>query len=153
SIPDDDTIQGGDDWDILLGDSGNIPARTVIDPNPPYNNLSGIVYAGGPGRDNIKGGAGLDFINGQLGDDVLAGDAGKHTVIAGLGNDVIYVSLDDDTIDGGWGFDTVISTRDVPVVQLTGVGGNGTLVHLTQLLVPLSTFTLTSVEMAQIFGG
>jgi Ca2+-binding RTX toxin-like protein len=154
SITDDDTVQGGDDWDILLGDSGNIPGVTVIDPNPPYNNLSNIVYSGGPGKDTVNGGNGPDFVHGQLGDDILAGDSGQDIVFADMGKDVIYVSLDDDQIDGGYGFDTVISTRDVAIIDLISTGANtADLIHRTSAGAPLSTFSLKDVEMAQLFGG
>ncbi|MCL5098586.1 MAG: M10 family metallopeptidase C-terminal domain-containing protein [Candidatus Omnitrophica bacterium] len=151
---DDDSIQGGDDWDILIGDSGNIPAPTVIDPNPPYNNLGAIVYSGGPGKDIVNGGNGPDFINGQLGNDTLAGNAGQDIVKADLGNDIVYAELDDDVIDGGYGFDTVISNRDVPIVELTTTSPTtATLVHKTSAGAPLSTFSLSSIEMAQLLGG
>ncbi len=154
SITDNDLIKGGDDWDILLGDSGNIPAVTVIDPNPPYNNLSNIVYSGGPGNDTIYGGNGPDFINGQLGNDYLSGDSGQDIVIGDMGNDVIHVTLDDDLVDGGFGFDTVISDRDVPIVELTATGPTtADLIHRTSFGSPLSTFSLKSIEMAQLFGG
>ena len=151
---DDDTILGGDDWDVILGDSGNIPAATVIDPTPAYNNLSAIAYYGGPGRDHISGGNGPDFINGQLGDDVLAGDSGQDVVIADMGDDVISVSMDDDSISGGFGYDTVISTRDVGILDLISTGATtATLTHRTASGDPLSTFTLDGVEMAQLYGG
>ncbi len=154
TITDDDTIDSGDDWDIVLGDSGSIPGVTVIDPTPSYNNLSGIVYAGGPGQDSIHGGNGPDFINGQLGNDTLWGDAGQDSVLADMGNDVIYVTLDDDQVDGGFGFDTVISSRDVPIIELTATGPNtADLIHRTASGDPLSSFSLTDIEMAQLFGG
>ena len=95
----------------------------MIDPNPPYNNLSGIIYSGGPGKDTINGGDGTDFINGQLFDDVMSGDEGRDTIEAGLGDDIIYVTLDDDTIKGDFGMDTVISTRDVARTELIGTSG------------------------------
>lgn len=153
SLTDDDNIQGGDDWDIILGDSGNIPAPTVIDPNPPYNNLSAIVYSGGPGKDTIHGGGGPDFINGQLGDDTIYGDSGQDIIKGDMGNDVIYAGEDDQNIDGGYNFDTIISQRDVPIISLNGNGTSATLVHRTNSGTPLSTFTLTNVEMVEMFGG
>lgn len=154
SITDDDTIQGGDDWDILLGDSGNIPAPTVIDPTVPYNNLSGIVYSGGPGKDTISGGNGPDFVHGQLGDDILTPGSGQDIVYADMGSDVINVDLDDDVIEGGYNYDTVISTRDVPIIELTSTGATtAVLVHRTSVGAPMSTFTLKNVEMARLFGG
>src|SRR6266545_2380612 len=152
-IPDDDTIQGGGDWDIVLGDSGRIPAPTVIDPNPPYNNLGGIVYSGGPGKDTINGGDGPDFINGQLFNDTISGDEGEDQIEAGLGDDVIYVTLDDDTINGDYGEDTVISSRDVSRIELIGTTASATLEHKNSAGDSLSTFSLTSVEVARLTTG
>ena len=59
-ITDDDTIQAGGDWDIILGDSGNIPAKAVIDGVAPYIKNGPFVYAGGLGNDTIHGGGGPD---------------------------------------------------------------------------------------------
>lgn len=151
--PDDDTILGGGDWDIILGDSGRIPGPTVIDPTPPYNNLGGIVYSGGLGHDTISGGDGPDFINGQLGNDIISGDEGRDQIHAGLGDDVIIVTLDDDIIDGGHGEDTVISTRDVSRIELIGTTLAATLEHKNSSGDSLSTFALTSVEIARITTG
>ena len=138
---------------MLLGDSGNIPAVTVIDPTPPYNNLSGIIYSAGPGNDVINGGDGPDFINGQLYNDRISGDSGEDQIEAGLGDDTIYVTLDDDTINGDYGMDTVVSTRDVARVELIGTTAASTLVHKNSAGDPLSTFTLTSVEVAKLTTG
>lgn len=151
--PDDDTIQGGGDWDILLGDSGNIPAVTVIDPTPPYNNLGGITYSGGAGNDIVNGGDGPDFINGQLFNDQISGDEGQDQIEAGLGDDTIYVTLDDDVINGDYGFDTVISSRDVSRVELVGTTLAATLVHKNSAGDPLSTFTLSNIESARLLMG
>ena len=151
--PDDDNILGGGDWDILLGDSGHIPAVTVIDPNPPYNNLSGIVYSAGPGKDTISAGDGTDFVNGQLGHDIISGDEGRDQIEAGLGDDIIFVTLDDDTINGDYGKDTVISSRDVSRVELVGTTASATLEHKNSAGDSLSTFSLTSVEVVRITTG
>lgn len=151
--PDDDLIYGGGDWDIILGDSGHIPAVTVIDPNPPYNNLSGIVYSAGPGKDTIFAGDGTDFVNGQLGNDIISGDEGRDQIEAGLGDDIIYVTLDDDTINGDYGRDTVISSRDVSRVELIGTTVAATLEHKNSAGDSLSTFTLSSVEVVRITTG
>ncbi len=153
--PDDDIIQGGNDWDILIGDSGYIPAPVVIaDPS----SLNTIVYSGGPGKDTITGGLGgtdPDFINGQLEDDILIGDGGEDIIRGGLGDDLIYVELDNKDVDGEHGTDTIVSNRDVPFIILTTTGPtSATLVHKqTAGGFPLSTFTLESIEVAKLFGG
>ncbi len=150
AITDDDFVDGNKDWDIIIGDSGYIPALTVI---AVPASLSSIVYLGGPGKDVLHGGDSTDFINGQLFDDIIYGDAGQDQIKAGLGDDTIYVDLDDDIIEGEHGTDTVVSSRDVAKIELTGNSAASTLVHRTSGGAPLSTFTLTSVEFAQLFGG
>jgi Ca2+-binding RTX toxin-like protein len=153
ALTDDDIIFGGDDWDIILGDSGNIPAHAVIHEFanihlPQY--LGGIVYAGGPGNDVINGGNGPDFIDGQLGDDILAGNDGNDIVFGGLGDDIIFAELDNDHLRGDHGFDTLVSSRDAARIELAP----GELVHRDSLGFALSTFTLhDQFEMAKLFGG
>ncbi|HEY9171448.1 MAG TPA: Calx-beta domain-containing protein [Verrucomicrobiae bacterium] len=122
TVTDDDNIQGGIDWDIILGDSGNIPGYAVVDV---YANigqpakLGNIVRFGGPGHDTIDAGLGADYIDGQLGDDFLAGGDGVDIVIGGLGDDQITVGQGDDDIRGDHGKDTVISVRPVAGILLT----------------------------------
>jgi Ca2+-binding RTX toxin-like protein len=155
-IMDDDTIQGGDDWDLILADSGSIPAASVIaDPL----SLDMIRTAGGPGKDVVFGGNGPDWINGQLGNDRLAGNAGRDIVLGGLGDDVIIVERSDDvtvgeTVDGGHGFDTVISDKDVSLIQLISTGATtADLYHKDSSGAAVGLFKLTDIEMAQLYGG
>lgn len=153
TISDDDTILGGDDWDLILGDSGVIPGYAVIGPHAQLNQpqyLGDIVRAGGPGNDIIHGGNGPDYIDGQLGDDLLAGNEGEDVVLGGLGDDEIWAELDDDKLSGGHGKDTLVSRRDVAWLSLDP----GSLVHRRSSGAPLSTFTLVDVfEVARLFGG
>jgi Ca2+-binding RTX toxin-like protein len=152
---DDDTIQGGEDWDIIIGDSGHIPAETVIAVS---SSLSAMVYSGGPGKDTLNGGDGPDFINGQLGDDVIAGDEGNDEIEAGLGDDIVTAYLDNDAINGDHGYDTVVSTRDAAAIVLRSDSPTtATLMHKADPedadFDALSTFSLTRIEEAQLFGG
>lgn len=151
SIPDDDTIFGGNDWDIIIGDSGYIPASVVIATSATLNN---IVYYGGPGHDVIHGGNGPDYINGQLGNDTLAGNEGTDQVRGGLGNDIIVAELDNDLIDGDHGRDTMVSDQDVARIELTSTGATtATLVHRGSDGLQISTFSLRNMEVAKLFGG
>lgn len=122
TITDDDNIQGGADWDIILGDSGNIPGYAVVaeyaDIGAPAK-LGHIRLFGGPGNDTIDAAIGADYIDGQLGDDVLAGGDGVDIVIGSLGDDKITVGQGDDDIRGDHGKDTVISVRSVPGIVLS----------------------------------
>ncbi|MGC8989005.1 MAG: Calx-beta domain-containing protein, partial [Verrucomicrobiia bacterium] len=117
TITDDDNIQGGADWDIILGDSGNIPGYAVVAEYAGIGlpaKLGHIRLFGGPGNDTIDAAIGADYIDGQLGDDVLAGGDGVDIEIGGLGDDRITVGQGDDDIRGDHGKDTVISVRSVP---------------------------------------
>lgn len=125
TISDDDNIQGGLDWDIILGDSGNIPGYAVVAEYQdgtgiePPEKLGHIRLFGGPGNDTIDAGIGADYIDGQLGDDVLAGGDGVDIVMGSLGDDEITVGQGDDDIRGDHGKDTVISVRSVAGIVLS----------------------------------
>src|SRR5437899_8533739 len=160
ALHDDDGINGGDDWDIILGDSGTIPGAAVMNvaATPPL----GLVYSGGLGHDLIHGGGGPDFINAQLGNDTNYGDSGEDYILGDMGRDVIYVRLDSEVIDGGYDFDSVISLRDVPVIELRNdptvpEPTRALLFHKQYLSDPddqaLARITLTHIELAELFGG
>lgn len=121
TITDDDSILGGVDWDIILGDSGHIPGYAVTatwaDMNLPQK-LGNLLRFGGPGHDFVDAGLGADFIDGQLGDDLLAGGDGVDIVLGSLGDDQITVGQGDDDVRGDHGQDTIISVRPVPGIVL-----------------------------------
>jgi Ca2+-binding RTX toxin-like protein len=153
NLTDDDVIDAGGDWDMVLGDSGAIPASktfanasSAIDP---------ILLVGGLGNDVILGGDGPDWINGQLGKDDIAGGSGEDVILADMGNDVVRVDLDNDVIDGGHGTDTVVSTRDVPWIELATTGPSTAVLRHRDAegAFPLGTFTLTRIEVARLYGG
>ncbi len=155
TVTDDDTIYGGSDWDIILGDSGNIPGYAVvaeyIDINK-HEKLGDIKTYGGPGNDAIYADIGADYIDGQLGDDILEGGDGVDIVIGGLGDDQITVGQGDDDIRGDHGYDVVISTRSVAGIVLTPTK----LTHQQILLGTYSTLNehdlLDTFEEARLFG-
>lgn len=155
TITDDDTIQGGSDWDIILGDSGNIPGYAVVAEYPDIGaraKLGDIVLFGGPGKDTIDAAIGADYIDGQLGDDIVAGGEGVDIVIGGLGDDQITVGQGDDDIRGDYGTDTVISVRAVPGVVLTPMLLTHQQIQLGAY-VPLNEHKLHDIfEMAELFG-
>lgn len=121
TVTDHDEILGGSDWDIVLGDSGNIPGYAVVAEYADISQrekLGDIVTFGGPGDDTIDADIGADYIDGQLGDDVLSGGDGVDIVIGGLGDDEITVGQGDDDIRGDHGYDAVISVRSVAGIVL-----------------------------------
>lgn len=82
----DDNISayGGDDWDYIIGNSGN-------------NSITG-----GKGNDFLEGAGGNDFINGGKGNDQLKGGLGADQLTGGKGADVFaltsYLEADGDVI-------------------------------------------------------
>jgi len=153
TVSDDDTINAGSGWNIILGDSGIIPAPTII---ANAASLLNIIYTGGVGNDVIDGGTGPDFVNAGPGNDIIYADAGQNIIQGGSGNDTIYVGADTESIDGGDGFNTIISSRDVPYINLTATSAtDATLTLGVDNTVPgiLSTHTLKNIQMAELFGG
>ena len=155
TISDDDTIYGGSDWDIILGDSGNIPGYAVVAEYvdiSKHEKLGDIKSFGGPGNDSIYADIGADYIDGQLGDDILEGGDGVDIVIGGLGDDQITVGQGDDDIRGDHGYDVVISTSSVAGIVLTPTK----LTHQQILLGSYSTLNehdlLDTFEAARLFG-
>lgn len=136
ALSDDDTIRGGDDWDILLGDSGHIPNNlhpgrflqpAPGDPAPPpvLDPYTTIKFSGGPGADSIDAGRNIDRVFGQGDDDFIDGGYGRDIIDAGLGDDLVAVSWGDDYVDGGHGQDTLEGTRDVDHLVDQGGGAGG----------------------------
>ncbi|MEZ5303792.1 MAG: SdrD B-like domain-containing protein [Verrucomicrobiales bacterium] len=149
-IEDDDTIDGGGDDDIILGDSGNIPG--ALDAGA--MSLSDIEDAGGQGKDVIYGRSGLDFIFGGLDDDIIGGNDGTNIVLGGFGDDRIDAEIDDQTLDGGHGKDAVISTYNGHFELEEFAPGSGELRMINRRDGSVfSTFTLTSIEIAELTGG
>ncbi|MFM8420583.1 MAG: Calx-beta domain-containing protein [Verrucomicrobiota bacterium] len=149
---DDDDIDAGGDWDIVLGDSAILPGTAYMGNAV---SMGAIESAGGPGKDNIRGMDGADWLDGQLEDDVIAGGSGLDTILAGMGDDEVWVDLDDDVIDGGHGTDRVVSVRDVAWIQLETTGPTTAVLRHrdSEFAFPLGTFTLSNVEEARLVGG
>lgn len=120
----DDTIDGGDDADVLFGDwtpnqteaFGNTVARTGNDTL--YGGNGGDQLMGNSGDDMLEGGAGNDLLfgddykNGGVftgeGDDALSGGSGDDKLYGGAGKDILDGGAGADYLDGGAGDDTYI---------------------------------------------
>ncbi len=164
AITDDDVIQAGDDWDIVLGDSGNIPmnlhpgrflpASKGGEALDPYAKLT---FSGGPRPDVIHGGPSLDYIFGQGANDILAGDTGEDFIDGGTGDDFIIGDYGDDHFVGGDGNDTVEVSRDAdftlkrndPVVA----GKDSVFLHDLNNSFFDTLFTLEQIEHVRMIGG
>lgn len=134
----DDTFEGGDGADTVVGSNGNDVLRggngvdwldgeggndTVV------GGASGDALSGGAGDDYILGGAGEDAVTGCAGNDTISlgdnndiydgvgalnlgfDDSGDDLVRGGSGNDFLRDYDGADTLLGGTGNDTIIGTR------------------------------------------
>jgi len=86
---------------------------------------------GGDGNDDINGGHGANFIEGDAGNDRIAGGDGGDTISGGNGSDIIDGGPDVDGLLGAWGKDTLIGGTEDDMLQgsqdndnLDGGGGN-----------------------------
>lgn len=166
AIEDNDTIQAGDDWDLILGDSGYIPRHlhpgrflqpAPDDPAPPpvLNPYNELIFSGGPGDDSIDGGRNIDRIFGQGGEDFITGGYGLDIIDAGLGNDFIAVSWGDDIIEGSFDRDILEGTRDAHHSVQRGAGpGGADLLHFDLPGINLdTTITFKGIEHLKLVGG
>jgi Ca2+-binding RTX toxin-like protein len=78
-----DTITGGSDADILMGDGGN----DVISAGEGSNTV-----LGGAGNDSITAGSGADWIYGGAGDDAITAGGGADHIDGGSGVDILNFS-------------------------------------------------------------
>ena len=95
-----DTLRGGSDNDLLVGQAGNdsMAGGAGID-----------TMLGGDGNDLIRGGDGDDQVWGGNGHDLLLGERGNDALNGGDGRDVLIGGLDADTLDGGADDDILIA--------------------------------------------
>ncbi len=106
-----DTLDGGPDEDVVLGDNGAL-TRVVL-PSPltagrvtvqraiaPYD-LGDSPTAGTFGADTISGAGGNDVLLGQDGADLVEGDAGDDYAEGGQGRDLVRGGSEDDDLVGG----------------------------------------------------
>ena len=166
AIEDNDTIRGGDDWDLIIGDSGYIPKHlhpgrflqpSPTDPAPPpvLDPYTEVKFSGGPGDDSIDAGRNIDRVFGQGGDDLIDGGYGTDIIDAGLGNDTIAVSWGDDVVEGNFDRDILEGTRDADhfVEQGAGVGGADRLRFDLPGTNFDTTITFKGIEHVKLLGG
>ena len=104
-----DTYDGGEGHDYILGDAGD------------------DTLTGGAGNDRVRGGSGDDTIYGGVGNDLLRGGSGDDEIEGGVGHDTILGDDGDDTIDGEEGNDTILGGRGDD--ELTGGTGEDTFAY------------------------
>lgn len=135
-----DVIVGGDGNDHIYGFGFGATATTVGNDATDIDDLSG-----GDGNDYIQGNAGADLINGDGGNDRLFGGNGIDEINGGLGNDSIQGNLGNDVLDGDAGNDTIRGGQGNDV--LTGDLGNDS------LLGDLGNDTLTGNDGNDVLSG
>ncbi|MFT5122721.1 MAG: Ca2+-binding RTX toxin-like protein, partial [Verrucomicrobiales bacterium] len=167
---DNDTIDGGDDWDIILGDSGNIPGNLHPGRFPEVEELllnPGVIpagrldpyqvikFSGSPGSDAINGGKSFDYIFGQGFDDFITGYQGKDYIDADVGNDYIIAEFSNDAIQGGPGFDKLFAEADADfeIFQDNPQPETDTLNVTYHANNNLDVFTLQGIDHIQLVGG
>jgi Ca2+-binding RTX toxin-like protein len=154
---DNDTLKGGGGADVLHGDDGNDTAA--------YNDsAAGVIVSLNAGTasgadatgdrfyevENLTGSAHVDWLEGDIGDNVLNGLAGDDTLKGFGGADTLYGGDNNDTLegggsadalDGGSGIDTAVYGDSdervfVSLIDGTGYGGDAagdTLIRIENL--------------------
>jgi Ca2+-binding RTX toxin-like protein len=117
----DDTIEGSEASDILVGGAGD---DTI-------NGHEGNDWLhGGSGEDTIDGGDGADYIVGSDDNDYLVGSAGDDTIAGNAGNDELYATGGgSDILDGGKGNDYLVGNTGADT-RLYGQDGDDVLVGI-----------------------
>ncbi len=92
----DDTVEGGNGNDLLIGDAGDERF---------FGDAGRDTLFGGDGNDDLFGGAGDDFLKGDAGDDDLDGDDGDDRLFGGLGEDTLEGGAGNDLLEGGEAYD------------------------------------------------
>lgn len=112
----DDTITGGNGFNIIRGNGGN----DIITGGDNLN----FIY-GGDGDDTITGGNGTNIIRGENGNDVIHDGSGDSYLDGGEGDDKIYGGDGNDIIIGGDGSDELHGENGDDIIA--GNAGNDTL--------------------------
>lgn len=107
----DDTLNGGDMADAMLGGRGNDVLVGGDGADSLFGEAGNDTLFGGSGADSLLGGESLDVIYGGPGNDYLGGGSLDDTVYGGSGNDSIGGGTSADLIWGGAGDDYLHGDR------------------------------------------
>ncbi len=127
---DDDTLNGDDAGNTILGRGGNDLIRGRGGNDFLRGDSGDDEIRGGKGDDRIEGGTGHDLLFGGAGDDRIDGGDGDDFIEGGGGEDVIVGGEGNDTIDGGGGADRIEGGEGDDVLTAGGgadlvLGGDG----------------------------
>lgn len=104
----DDTIEGGDGDDQILGQGGDDSLRGDDGDDTLDGGEGADTLVGGDGEDSLVGGGGADSLVGGDDNDLLFGNGGDDTIRGGDGDDSISASEGDDVVFGGAGDDLIV---------------------------------------------
>ena len=119
--PVNDSLDGGDGDDRILGQLGN---DTLI------GGIGNDSLDGGTGNDTLLAGTGNDTAAGGAGDDRIEGDVGLDVINAGIGNDTVIAGADADSVSGGSGNDSLEGNAGTD--RIYGDSGNDTMLGGTE---------------------
>lgn len=130
---------GGDEAEVVEGDSGNDTLITGSGDDTLYGNTGDDGLFAGDGDDRVFAGAGDDIVLGGEGDDLIRG---------GTGNDELFAQEGQDTLYGDGGNDVLITENafDLENPQTVFIGGE-------QVTYYPFTDTLTEDEADEADGG
>ncbi|MGP1387017.1 MAG: DUF4347 domain-containing protein [Thainema sp.] len=116
-----DTMNGGSEADVMLGDNGQITRRPGINgtwqryPAPFADVIRDVVRF--DDAETVQGFTqffGNDVMQGSTGDDIMHGQRGNDSMRGGAGDDEMYGELGNDTMNGDAGQDTMLG--DVGII-------------------------------------
>ncbi len=102
-----DTFNGGDGNDNIMGDSGNDSLDGGNDNDHVWGGRGDDTVRGGDGRDDLFGNSGDDRLEGEVGDDILLGGSGNDTLDGGSEDDILNGGTGADLLHGGSGADVL----------------------------------------------
>lgn len=168
-------ITGGNDIDIILGDSFRVTPPSIpssFDPSKPAEAIRLLadlfmafqVELAGEGRDIIQAGDGVNLVLAGHGDDHVTGGAGIDVLLGGDGTDVLYGrdgydlligEKGDDTLDGGEDNSANVLFGDSVAIKVQGSFNLEPLLRLDlrSVEIPGIDVTLTDSGEDTIYGG
>ena len=122
-----DTLSGSANADHLYGGAGNDTLSGGAGNDYLEGGLDNDTLKGETGRDTLVGGAGADILEGGTEGDTLYGGIGADTLEGGAGNDWLDggTGFDTYTLNAGDGFDTVVDSDGLGVINIGGIQVKG----------------------------
>jgi|GEM_PF-1869155 len=156
-----DTLNGGNGNDILVGGAGNdtLNGGAGIDTASYIDATSAVTVNLGVATAQNTGGAGTDTLNsienliGSNFNDTLTGNNSANLLFGGAGNDTLIGNGGDDILIGGLGADTMTggTGKDTFLWQKGGLGGG--MDHITDFNVDTAGVNSDILDLSQLLSG